>query len=66
MPTFLKQLWAARDVQIPIHVTRKNNEGLVGTWTIGALPSVALGLLVQVNLVLWGIVGVVEALKSLL
>lgn len=46
---------------LPIYVTRKNADGVTGTWYIGAMPVLIAMLLAQIAAVLWLGIAVVAA-----
>lgn len=61
VPRLFKRLRQSAGFVLPIYVTRKNSEGYSATWSINTLVGiVALGLL-QLNVILWSVVGLYEA-----
>lgn len=49
------------DMNIPVYVTRANNDGTRGTWSINAYWGVGILYLAVTNAVGWGIYGIVQA-----
>lgn len=50
---------------LPVYVTRKNGSGMIASWEINALLGVICLFLIVFNIMLWGVVGCVEALDAL-
>ena len=53
-----------QDKSIPIYVTRKNNDGEVGTWFVEAHFGVLVLILVALNALGWSIYGIVELISK--
>ncbi len=51
---------------MPFYVTRKNAEGLSATWSVNAWIGLVLLILLQLNVLLWSIVGIYEAGRVIL
>jgi hypothetical protein len=50
---------------MPVYVTRANADGFIGTWSITAGTGLVLFVLLLVNLLVWGVVGIVAGLGVL-
>lgn len=48
-------------LSIPFYVTRKNAQGEMGTWSINGYVGLAVLVLLWLNLLAWGVIGLVEA-----
>jgi hypothetical protein len=59
---FRSQTWSAT---MPVYVTRANADGFIGTWSITAGTGLVLFVLLLVNLLVWGVVGIVAGLGVL-
>jgi hypothetical protein len=61
----LRNIYETWTYPIPIYITREGPRGQQGTITVGAWAMLPVVLLVQVNALLWGIVGIVKAIGIL-
>lgn len=48
---------------IPLYVTRKTADGLIGEWSISPYVGLLIWFIFLINVLLWGGVGIYEALK---
>lgn len=49
----------------PVYVTRKNASGETGTYSLSIWMTLLAMMLIWINVVFWGIVGVVKAVEVL-
>jgi hypothetical protein len=64
--TKLRTVWATvkalGETSIPIYVTRKAGDGMIGSWSVSGLAAIAFILLLGLNILLWGVAGIIVAL----
>lgn len=61
----MRNILSTLSLSIPIHVTRKTADGTIGHWSVNAWLALVGLLLVTTNIILWGIVGVIQAVGVL-
>lgn len=66
----MRRLWqyikSVGAVSIPIYCTRPAGDGVIGSWSVGGWFALVMALLFCVNVLLWGIAGIVVAIGVLL
>lgn len=50
-------------IEVPVYVTRKNANGIIGSFSINGWVAVAALFLWSANAILWGIAGILIAIR---
>jgi hypothetical protein len=53
------------NLSIPFYVTRKTASGMIGTWSVSAIPGLLILFLGMFNAIFWGIWALLEVLGRL-
>lgn len=62
----LMRIWGDLTTAIPVHVTRQTADGYTGSLTLSVWMQLLILLLVWLNAVAWGLIGLYEAARVVL